>query len=647
MASLWLPAPTRIAAEVAGPPPTASASLLSTANNAGTMVAVSSDSRDNTIMAKSPLKNNNVKRAPSYQDRCAAARRAAKDPSSAQLRKSLFVPRSLKDFDDGGAFPEIHVAQYPRNMGNPHLKSQKSENAKGTVSLASQSQLLNVEVDADGKVSYDAVVTQGTNANNKLQVYTKHQDLRGIADPKEADTSLPTAEEQAEATERTQAALNSLLSIKISAAKPSGTALANAETSKNQAQKTQLIHYTPNPNAPGYNADTASQRVIQMVPAQLDPMMPPKHKHKKEPRGPADDPVPVLHAPPRKLTKEEAAAWNVPACVSNWKNTRGYTIPLDKRLAADGRGVRDTTTINPKFATLSESLYVAERQAREEVRMRANVQHRLEQQQKQTREDELRQLAMQARMERSGGNGGAQAQAEQASTEVGQEKDDNANDNDTPPVSDAEAEDGAGPARANRRHKYHAASTDEEDNNNESGDESDNEEDKDKEEQNEKAKQQRDKLRLERKRERERELRQEKLKKPRTETGALDGDRDVSEKIALGVHTGSGGGTAGGEIDSRLYNQSGGFSSGFGAEDEYNTFDKPLFDRGAAAQSIYKPTQDASAVDVETQLDELKAGQQKKFSAAPSKGFAGAEGPVSSSSKPEPRSAPVQFEKEK
>lgn len=30
-------------------------------------------------------------------------------------------------------------------------------------------------------------------------------------------------------------------------------------------------------------------------------MEPPKHKHKKVPRAPADDPVPVLHSPPRKV----------------------------------------------------------------------------------------------------------------------------------------------------------------------------------------------------------------------------------------------------------------------------------------------------------------------------------------------------------
>merc|ERR1712165_361671 len=122
-------------------------------------------------------------------------------------------------------------------------------------------------------------------------------------------------------------------------------------------------------------------------------------KHTKAPRGPADDFVPVLHSAPEKLTKEEKAAWNIPACISNWKNTRGYTIPLDKRLAADGRGLRDETTINSNFATLSESLYLAERNAREEVRMRAMVKKRQVETEKDRRERELRELAMKAREE--------------------------------------------------------------------------------------------------------------------------------------------------------------------------------------------------------------------------------------------------------
>lgn len=40
--------------------------------------------------------------------------------------------------------------------------------------------------------------------------------------------------------------------------------------------------------------------------------------------------------------------------------TQGYTIPLDKRLAADGRGLQ-TVHINENFAKLAEALYIADR----------------------------------------------------------------------------------------------------------------------------------------------------------------------------------------------------------------------------------------------------------------------------------------------
>jgi SNW domain-containing protein 1 len=68
-----------------------------------------------------------------------------------------------------------------------------------------------------------------------------------------------------------------------------------------------------------------------------------------------------------------------------------------------------------------------------------------------------------------------------------------------------------------------------------------------------------------------------------------DEGRDISEKIALGMHKASGKLTGESMFDSRLFNQSAGITSGFGAEDDYNTFTKPLFDRGEAAGSIYRP----------------------------------------------------------
>ena len=52
-----------------------------------------------------------------------------------------------------------------------------------------------------------------------------------------------------------------------------------------------------------------------------------------------------------QVTVHDQQSWKIPPCVSNWKNARGYTIPLDKRLAADGRGLQEQT-VNNNFATL-------------------------------------------------------------------------------------------------------------------------------------------------------------------------------------------------------------------------------------------------------------------------------------------------------
>ena len=556
------------------------------------LVVVEQEETNKSIHAATTKTPKKPLRAPSYEERCRAAAELAKMTPAERRNnpKKLFVPRSLQDFDDGGAFPEIHVAQYPRHMGNPHLKK-KATNSAGfqTTSRA----IVNVEVDEKGEVSYDAIVKTGTNSDKK--VYSRYEDLKG-GEAKAEDVALPTEEDAQETANRTQLALQRILADKNALKNPSGSAIVNAETSKNMEGKTQFIKYTPRPDAPGYNP-AAAQRVIQMVPAQVDPMMPPKHKHIKAPRGPAEDPVPVLHAPPTKLSKEERDKWNVPACISNWKNTRGYTIPLDKRLAADGRGLREHT-INPNFATLSESLYVAESQARQEVRMRAQVQKKLSLQEKDRREEELRELANQARLERSG----LAAPAANDTEPTGGQ---------SPISDDDEVDDRSDASPSGRR------------------DETD----------DEIAAQQRERLRMERRKERERDLRQEnnmEIKKRK-----LESERDVSEKIALGVHTGTGGA---GEVDSRLYNQSAGMDSGFGADDEYNTYSKPLFDRqGVTSASIYRPTRGETEYNADESYDKLVKGGTSKFQ--PAKGFAGAEG--GADIRAGPRSAPVQFEKGK
>jgi SNW domain-containing protein 1 len=108
-----------------------------------------------------------------------------------------------------------------------------------------------------------------------------------------------------------------------------------------------------------------------------------------------------MHSPPRKVSAEEQKNWVIPACISNWKNNKGYTIPLDKRLAADGRGLQEVT-INDNFAKLSEALFIADRHAREEVKLRSEMQAKLASKEKKEKEERLRMLAQKAREERAG-----------------------------------------------------------------------------------------------------------------------------------------------------------------------------------------------------------------------------------------------------
>uniref|UniRef100_T1JXD5 SKI-interacting protein SKIP SNW domain-containing protein n=2 Tax=Tetranychus urticae TaxID=32264 RepID=T1JXD5_TETUR len=147
---------------------------------------------------------------------------------------------------------------------------------------------------------------------------------------------------------------------------------------------------------------SSQSKIIRMVSIQKDPCEPPKFRiNKKIPQGPPSPPAPVLHSPPRKPSVKDQKEWKIPPCISNWKNPKGFTIPLDKRLAADGRGSQ-SVQINENFAKLAESLYVADRKAREGVEMRAQMEKKVAQKEKEKKEDILKKLAQKAREERAG-----------------------------------------------------------------------------------------------------------------------------------------------------------------------------------------------------------------------------------------------------
>ncbi|PKU67743.1 SNW/SKI-interacting protein A [Dendrobium catenatum] len=486
-------------------------------------------------------------------------------------KRSGFVPRKPEDFGDGGAFPEIHVAQYPLGMGRKDEKP--------------GSKILPLTVDSSGKVAFDAIVKQNENAS-KI-VYSQHKDLV----PKVSTDEKEEPEEQLqkeieETTQRTKAALEKIVNVRLSAAQPK-----NVPT---QSQESKYIKYKPSQQSAAFNSG-AKERIIRMVEMPADPLEPPKFKHKRVPKASGSPPVPVMHSPPRPVTVKDQQDWKIPPCISNWKNPKGYTIPLDKRLAADGRGLQEVQ-INDNFAKLSEALYVAEQKAREAVAMRSKVQRELMLKEKERKEQELRALAQKARSERTGI---APAPVAPAHAMLDDDDDDAGMEQHEPPPHKE--------TRAEREERL-----------------------------------QRDKIREERRRERERERRLEAKDAAMGKKSKItrDRDRDISEKVALGM---ANTGARQGEVmyDQRLFNQDKGMESGFTGEDQYNIYDKGLFTAQPTLSTLYRPRKDTDSEmygGADEQLEKIMKTDRFK----PDKAFSGVQDRPSGSK----RDRPVEFDKQ-
>ncbi|KAJ7074109.1 pre-mRNA-processing protein 45 [Mycena amicta] len=231
-------------------------------------------------------------------------------------------------------------------------------------------------------------------------------------------------------------------------------------------------------------------------------------------------------SPPPPEQKE----WMIPPCISNWKNNKGFHNP-------SGQAV----SINDNFAKFSEALFVADRHAREEVRQRSLMQQKLAQKDKASKEENLRAMAQRVRGERAG----------------------------IPAKPTAVSQAAMNTSLAN----YGSDSG------------SDDESDKGSEE-DEDAARIRDEMRQEKRREREREMRMNNMgTEQRAKQLARQQNRDISEKIALGLAKP----TLSKEsmLDSRLFNQES-LSGNFADEDSYNLYDRPLFHGSTAAAAIYK-----------------------------------------------------------
>ncbi|VDM44116.1 unnamed protein product, partial [Toxocara canis] len=463
-----------------------------------------------------------------------------KEPPPYGKRKG-WIPRTPEDFGDGGAFPEIPVAQFPLGMG---METQRKTGAEKTIAL---------QYDAEGKLRHDAIARIG-HSKDKI-IYSRLSDMKSkVIDEEDDSFQRPDEETIAEKTEATRLALEKITASKVASALP----VRHAE----KQAPVQYIRYTPSQQGGGHNSG-AQQRIIRMVEEQKDPMEPPKFKiNQKIPRAPPSPPAPVMHSPTRKTTVKEQADWKIPPCISNWKNPKGYTVALDKRLAADGRGLQQIH-INENFAKLAESLYLADRTAREAVETRAQMERRVAQNKKAEQEEKMRLMAQKARQER---------------------------------------------AQMKKAHEGEAG--------------------------NEGARE-RDQIRRDRLDEHRRERNIARNNPDKLERLKRGKERDISEKIALGLPDARARNTDT-QFDQRLFDQTKGLDSG-GIDDEtYNAYDKPWRAHDNIQQHIYRPSKN---LDKDLYGDDLdRIINTNRF--VPDKGFSGTEGGATRTA------GPVQFEKD-
>jgi SNW domain-containing protein 1 len=172
-------------------------------------------------------------------------------------------PRAAEDFGDGGAFPEVHVAQYPLDMGK-----------KGT---ASSSNALVRRVDGEGKTQYDEIARRGHGESRIVQASFKDLiPLRQRADAGELDLAKPSQEVVQATKLKTEQAIMALVSGQTAAQRPK-----NVQGRKNDEPT--FVRYTPTAQMGEAQGKT---RIFKIQQRQIDPLEPPKFKHKRIPRGP-------------------------------------------------------------------------------------------------------------------------------------------------------------------------------------------------------------------------------------------------------------------------------------------------------------------------------------------------------------------------
>jgi len=285
--------------------------------------------------------------------------------------------------------------------------------------------------------------------------------------------------------------------------------------------------------------------------------------------------VPVLSSPKKKLSTEEIKNWNIPPCISNWKNSKGYTIPLHMRLMADMRGNKDMS-INNKFGELADVINLTEKQFRKDIEERNKIKDCKNMMESIKNEKELLKIAEQVKREK-------QEILDSSNINIRSERSILTNKTDDTMY-----------LLGNKRFF------------NEENDENNNQH-------LELELQERNKLREITKKNLNNEIRfaskiNSKLNSTINTSSLRNNENEVSQISNSNELL----------IDSRLYNHTSGLDSGFKDDDEYDLFDKPLFSDYSKINKLndYKPTTNTggngSSIDFDTKnskniIDKLKS----------------------------------------
>ena len=351
----------------------------------------------------------------------------------------------------------------------------------------------------------------------------------------------PSEESTLQNIYNTKKALEKLSNHRIKTYQSFKTNNLNLDSNKNNQLTYKYINY----QFDSQNNSSKNSHLIKLVALPVDPLSNIKYRHHKIPLSNTNEKnfVPVLQTPSKPLSLEEQKKWKIPPCVNMSNNPKGLVIPLDIRLANDGRNLREYKA-NKNFAKFADILALTEKNVRKEIDERNKIAQSIQIAAAMKKELELKEAAKQARMERKSFNKNNNA----SSVVYSLDNSDFLNNN-------------------KNREESHIL-------NNKRKRSINSEEEKESIERKE-----RNELREIRKKEIEYERRQELIKKYEKE------GRDINDKVLLGQNNMINNNNV---IDSRLYEIEGGIENPFDYNEDVQVYDKPLFNDKNKLSNIYK-----------------------------------------------------------